>query len=59
MTHYYVEYETVSRKFNETYIAHQITRDLEKFEKTHKVVKAFEVKLGKYQQVKEWGRRVR
>lgn len=59
MTHYYVEYETRSLKFNETYIAHQITRDLEKFEKTHKVTKAIEVKIGKYQQIKEWGKRVR
>lgn len=59
MKHYYVEFETSSRKFNETYIAHQITRDLEKFEKEHKVVKAYEVILGKYNQIKEWKEQVR
>ncbi len=56
---YLVKFKAHSNKFNEDYIAKQITRDLGKFERNHVIVEAYEVKVGRYNQIKEIGKRVR
>lgn len=55
---YLVKFQAYSREFNEHYVANQVTRNLEKFCKTHKVVEAYECKVGRYGQVAEIGRKV-
>lgn len=55
---YFVRYETYSRKFNERYIAIQYTKDLDTFKRNHKVVEAYECKVGKFNQIIEIGKKV-
>ena len=45
MKHYYVRFKQHSNKFNEDYTASQTTTDIEKFEKNHHVVEAYECEI--------------
>ena len=55
---YFVRYEAYSRKFNESYIANQYTKDIESFKRNHKVVEAYECKVGKFNRIIEIGKKV-
>lgn len=59
MKHYYVKFLSHSNKFNEDYVASQTTTDLEKFERTHKVVEAFECSISTRPYRVEIGKKVR
>ena len=59
MKHYYVKFLSHSNKFNEDYVASQTTTDLEKFERTHKVVEAFECTITTRPYRVELGKKVR
>ena len=59
MKHYFVKFHQHSNKFNEDYIASQTTTDLEKFERTHKVIEAYECQITTKPYRVSLGKRVR